>query len=317
MEKKKMCFKKKYVVLFIILLVAFFLVVGSALIWAAGGGGGIFHSDYYTSTHGQTKVVLDVASNKVQTVINASSKDYFVPNKTAAEWNSFAANLPANVTLGVVTCDYEDFQCGSDCSYNGFTYRTAAVGSQCWFADDLRASQSASGTNIVQWPANTSYAASDRFSCLGQYNNCTSTNESLFYQISGLLPDGGVASGTLVGVRGMCPNGWHVPSAVEIDTTFKTTVGSCYKSAYSLYDANCLNNSYGLNIVMRGYRRNDAAGGPFYSTTTCFSLRTASSDGVQGPPWYAGVCRNFTPNGSNSPCPCYDGYGLSARCIKN
>lgn len=250
-------------------------------------------------------------------MINNSSKDYFVPNKTAAEWNAFSANLPTNVTLGVVTCDDNDFLCGSDCSFNGFVYRTATVGSQCWFADDLRATQSASGTNIMQWPANTGTPSTTRFSCLGQYNNCTSTNESLFYQISGLLPDGGVASGTPVGVRGMCPNGWHVPSAVEIDTTFKTTVGSCYKSAFLLYDADCLNSAYGLNIAMRGYRRNDMAGGPFYGTSTCFSLRTASSDGVQGPPWFAGVCRNFTPNGSNTPCPCYDGYGLSARCIKN
>ena len=95
----------------------------------AGVTGGIGYYPSYHSYQGMSMKTIDV-NNKVHVINNSSTKDYFVPNKTAGEWTAFADNLPPQVTLDAVNCTDGDFTAGSDCTYNGYVYPTVQVGSQ-------------------------------------------------------------------------------------------------------------------------------------------------------------------------------------------
>jgi len=103
------------------------------------------------------------------------------------------------------------FECGSNFvdPRDGFSYPTVQIGMQCWMAKNLQATKyvngdtipyvSVSGTNASSWTSVTWGAWCDydnvasNFSTYGPLYNWYALNNS----------------------RGLCPGGWHVPSANE------------------------------------------------------------------------------------------------------
>ena len=79
----------------VILLVLAFLIIIPALVF----GGTL--QDYQIASHGAVKMITDLSNltGAVSTcVVNShASNDYFVPTKTATEWNAFLGNKPSGV----------------------------------------------------------------------------------------------------------------------------------------------------------------------------------------------------------------------------
>jgi uncharacterized protein (TIGR02145 family) len=81
-------------------------------------------------------------------------------------------------------------------AYDGHTYALAGIGSQCWFAENLRTDQYSDGFPMM--------------------NN---TNET--YHAANLDPNNVATYGYLyavgAGIHGMCPSGWRLPATTDFD----------------------------------------------------------------------------------------------------
>ena len=97
------------------------------------------------------------------------------------------------------------WQCGDPLEYQGYDYETVLIGEQCWFAENLRANNYRNGDEIVsnlndsEWEAYTQGASTI-------YDNDLSNLESY-----GRLFN----SYAVEDIRGLCPQGWKVPSDLD------------------------------------------------------------------------------------------------------
>ncbi len=108
------------------------------------------------------------------------------------------------------------FSCGMEISYQGYDYQTVEIGGQCWFAENLRASQYTNGDAIAnslnqsEWMSASSGASAiygeGTEHCTGSF--CNETDNENYW---GLLYNGYA----VLDSRGLCPNGWHVPTIEE------------------------------------------------------------------------------------------------------
>lgn len=117
------------------------------------------------------------------------------------------------------TCAF--WQCGDPIGYHGFDYATVLIGEQCWFAENLQSEQYLNGDSIEIWQNEAQWISADfgMMGVLGQSDSCFGA-----YGIHIQCPnpdDWLVEHGRLYNwyavddERGLCPNGWHVPSSYE------------------------------------------------------------------------------------------------------
>ena len=93
------------------------------------------------------------------------------------------------------------FSCGSPLDYQGHTYETVLIGEQCWFAENLRATNLVSGEAIQQAQDTASWSNAEGPAW------CHYENEGGVE-----LDDFGVLYNFHVVQSGICPQGWRVPS---------------------------------------------------------------------------------------------------------
>jgi uncharacterized protein (TIGR02145 family) len=104
------------------------------------------------------------------------------------------------------------FTCGEQVTYEGKTYNTVEIGTQCWFQENLNA-----GTKLNGTQASTNngiiekYCYNDLESNCDIYGGLYDWNELMQYV-------------TTEGVQGICPSGWHVPTIGEF-TDLSTYLG--------------------------------------------------------------------------------------------
>ena len=107
--------------------------------------------------------------------------------------------------------------CGDPLEYQGYDYETVQIGEQCWFAENLRSSVYRSGVSIptdlsdAEWSAATSGAAAvygSGPSCLDYSPDGDACDEAWSLNEYGRLYNWFAVDDP----RGLCPNGWHVPS---------------------------------------------------------------------------------------------------------
>jgi len=102
-------------------------------------------------------------------------------------------------------CEPEIPGCGEIVHYEGRPYYTIQIGQQCWFQNSLNVGTRIGGVN-------------------DQANNgvvekyCYDNNEFNCFQYGGLYQwDEMMQYDSTAGAKGICPPGWHVPTAVEWD----------------------------------------------------------------------------------------------------
>lgn len=101
--------------------------------------------------------------------------------------------------------------------YDGHTYNTVQLGSQCWMAENLRTSHYSDGTAI---PTGDGWSSTEPLyyileDSLGHY----------IYNWKAVMHNSSSSQATPSGVQGVCPTGWHVPSDAEW-TELETYVGN-------------------------------------------------------------------------------------------
>ena len=163
----------------------------------------------------------------------------------------------------------------SELEYGGDTYRTAKIGGQVWMAENLR--YQPAGTEIgdgVWYPEEGLSAVAEK---------------GLLYDYKTVTGGATVRSGTPL--RGICPEGWHVPALAELEALLAAGPAAGFFRCAGYWIVNGTSNRYG--DADKGYLISceataERSGCLVYSTTT---------DPVTG----------------EVPL----GYGLSIRCVKD
>lgn len=102
--------------------------------------------------------------------------------------------------------------------YEGHTYNTVQIGSQCWMAENLRTTHYSDGTAI---PTGDGWSSTEPF----YYTLEDSLEHGYLYNWRAVMHNSSSSQATPSGVQGVCPTGWHVPSDAEW-TELETYVGN-------------------------------------------------------------------------------------------
>ena len=228
-----------------------------------------------------------------------------------AESSSSKVTEPAEVTSGTMTD-----------SRDGQTYKTVTIGTQTWMAQNLNYAYTdvpyKSGDNTSD---STSWCYKD------DANNCSKYGR--LYTWAAAMDSVGTWSTNGKGcgyykkcsptypVRGVCPEGWHLPTKAEFETLFtavggQSTAGEVLKSATGWTAYGGITNEYafafsalpaGLRGLSGGYK---FEGGLAYF----WSSTENSSDNAYYMDLYDSLGYAYLDNGGKN-------YGFSVRCLKD
>ena len=139
--------------------------------------------------------------------------------------------------------------CGDPLSYQGYDYATVQIGDQCWFAENLQANLYTSGDSIPGDLSNDSWAATTEGArCAYNEDNVLIAEYGQLYNLHAVLD-----------ARGLCPVGWHVPSASDFDPLAQSlggysVAGVAMKSSPTDSPSWNGTNTSGFNGLPGGYR---------------------------------------------------------------
>ena len=213
-------------------------------------------------------------------------------------------------------------------------YSTVQIGNQCWMRNNLRTTHFADGTSIP-FSSGISLAAPYYYDFVT--NDFTLAERGMLYNWSAAMHSTSSVPANSVGVQGVCPTGWHVPSDGEwtqlinyvnsqeqnrcdgIDGQIAKTLAantSWYKG-YTGYD--CLvgnnrnaNNATGFSIVPAGsLTRAGNYDGQRYNALFWTSTEK-EEDASQAYRWSIGNNSLGMSSGAD-----YKDCGLSVRCLRN
>jgi uncharacterized protein (TIGR02145 family) len=162
-----------------------------------------------------------------------------------------AAAKPLPCIISSCSKEGVSFTCGVPVEYEGRMYKTVLAGDQCWFAENLNAGFRVSGEQD-QVPKNgfiEKYCYNDDPVNCEIYGGLYQWNEMM----NGLSAPGS---------RGVCPEGWHVPSDAEWTVLFdflggRPTAGMEMKSGYGWYNNGNGRDTLGLSVLPGGDRDYD------------------------------------------------------------
>ena len=96
--------------------------------------------------------------------------------------------------------------------YDGNQYNTVAIGSQCWLKENMKATHYSDGTSI---PLGTSSSSTTGYRYYPNNNSDNVAQYGYLYNWPAAVRGASFSSANPSGVQGICPTGWHVPSAAE------------------------------------------------------------------------------------------------------
>ena len=131
------------------------------------------------------------------------------------DWYVFAVSADTTFSF---TCAPS---CGDPVGYQGYDYETVLIGEQCWFAENLRSENYENGDAILsnlsagEW-LTTSFGAVAVYgegdqSCFDYVSDGDSCDDAWSLSQYGRLYNWNAVADA----RGLCPNGWHVPTNEE------------------------------------------------------------------------------------------------------
>ena len=126
----------------------------------------------------------------------------------------------------------DSFICGlhTVSDYDGHVYNTVRVGNQCWTKENLRSEHFSDGTAIALSSSDTSASIAYRY--YPENNAANVSDYGYLYNWSAAIYDD---EGQLSNAQGICPTGWHVPTASEFNTLINYVKG---QSQYICGDTN-------------------------------------------------------------------------------
>ena len=196
--------------------------------------------------------------------------------------------------------------CGQPITYEGKTYNTVLIGSQCWFKENINVGILINGPQIQM-----NNGVKEKYCYENMESNCT------IY--GGLyLWDEMMQGSSTPGGQGICPSGWHIPTDEEY-TQLTTFLGGLSVAGGKMKETGISHwkspntgatNESGFKALPGGMRAGD---GTFLNLTYYFWLWTSSDYGTGG--WLARYINyneasiHVVAGGTN--------VGYSARCVEN
>ena len=197
------------------------------------------------------------STNQTITVTPSSTTTYTVTGTLSG------CSAIATITITVEQCCTPITPCPSagPVTYNGFTYNTVQIGTQCWMIENLRTTKYRDGTDITDGTSATTWA--NTIITTGKWcpNQGTGSADGLFYDFYAASSNN------------ICPTGWHVPTQYEFETLRNSAGGN--SEGNKLKDNINWNgtNSCGWKGIYGGYR---AGSGTYYdyytSGTSCHGV---------------------------------------------
>ncbi len=157
---------------------------------------------------------------------------------SSAKSSSSSAALNSSSSDGITSCDVNnDENCMKD-ERDGQTYKTVTIGTQSWMAENLNYAYTSDPFKYSdQFDGKQRYFASDSTSWCFENNLDNCSRYGRFYTWAAAMDSMGTWStngkecgrGTKCSptypVRGICPEGWHLPSETEWDMLFAAVGG--------------------------------------------------------------------------------------------
>ena len=189
----------------------------------------------------------DIIFNKISGGTTATSVVVAFTNGTTRTINisSIGSITSSTSSASPIYCDGSGstFTCGNSCIYNGDTYSTVQIGTQCWFAENLRTTLYPNGSAITKGDAAQGSSAwfiftTQYYSCppnvVNTAEDCAAASDSnklgYLYQWKTIM-NGAAGVVTGAGPQGICPAGWQIPTD---DSTSSSGWGLLYNYVESL-----------------------------------------------------------------------------------
>ena len=187
-----------------------------------------------------------------------------------------ANNTSAATTVTFSITDVVESPSCNGPTFEGYTYDVVQIGTQCWFAENLRSENYNTGTAIATglddatWSTTTDGAV-------------TVYDEGGANAVANLSTYGRLYNWYAVNTGNLCPTGWHVPTDGEWTTLTDglgglSVAGDAMKSSTSDSPAWDGTNSSGFSGLAGGYR--SSSSGVFYYGGTNGYFWSASADGT-------------------------------------
>lgn len=116
-----------------------------------------------------------------------------------------------------------DFVCGTSMitDYDDNTYNTVQIGNQCWIKENLRTTHYEDGVNIA---LGSSLSTTTAYRYYPDNDSSNVGTYGYLYNWPAVMHGASGSNSNPSNVQGICPNGWHIPSNVEIDQLYSYLV---------------------------------------------------------------------------------------------
>jgi len=150
-------------------------------------------------------------------------------------------------------------------------YHTVMIGTQCWMKENLRTTRYANGVSI---PEATATSTTSPFRCAPNRNAQNVPTYGYLYNWAAVMHGASSSNNNPSGVQGICPTGWHVPSAAEWTqlTDYVKSQSQYLCGTYGSYIAKALASTTGWNNCSTACTVGNS---PSTNNATGFSARPA------------------------------------------
>lgn len=277
--------------------------------------------------YGQVGINTDGSNPHISAIldIKSTSKGLLFPRMTTAQIRNIWKPAAGLMVFNTDSSDFYGFSgnawralwdpqdslsrmCPDSILYSGQWYTTVQIGKQCWLAENLNV-----GTMIPGLTYQTNNGNIEKHCYLDTQDSCT--------VYGGLYEwDEMMDYSTAEGARGLCPEGWHIPSAANWDTLMEylgghTLAGGAIKAAGYRYwkpPNTGATNSTGFSAMGGGTYR-PAGYNYFYLVQEAGIYWTSSPNG-----YFWAWRRNLDyVGGWLEPYSCERYHSFSVRCVKD
>ena len=195
------------------------------------------------------------------------------------------------------------------------TYKTVVIGSQTWMAENLNYSDSItySGMKGRSWCYNNKVDSCSKYGRL--YNWAAAMDSAGMWSTNGKGCGYGKTCSVTTPARGICPEGWHLPSKTEWETLFiavggKSTAGKDFKSTSGWNSNGNGTDAYGFSALPAGNRD---GGGNYISEGTRAYFWSSTEDNSSSANY---IFLRYSNDNASQNANDKD-IGFSVRCLKD
>ncbi|MBI5218664.1 MAG: fibrobacter succinogenes major paralogous domain-containing protein [Bacteroidia bacterium] len=217
------------------------------------------------------------------------------------------------------------FTCGTSTvgDYDGNSYNTVQIGSQCWMRENLKTTHYSDGTAMVDGTSAGDITGNYTAKYYFDYNNTplNTVTYGKLYTWAAVMNGAASSNANPSGVQGVCPTGWHVPSDAEW-TQLSNSLGGDSVAGGKMKEVGTTHwnspntdadNSSGFTCLPGGNRSQD---GTFYSIGNYDYFWSATDCNAA---WAWGCYLNYNSAILGRSCAAIGtkAFGFSVRCVRD